>query len=406
MFDVAIAGAGPSGLATGLACAASGLKTAIIGPPADQHDGRTAALLDGSINFLKRLGVWDALAPASEPLTGIRLVDATGALLRAPEVFFQASEIGLSAFGYNIPNTALTSVFRAACGPAGITLVNATVANFECDADAARLVTSDGDTLSARLVVAADGRNSAARAATGIEVKRWSYPQIAIVSTFAHSRPHRGVSTELHRHAGPLTVVPAPGNTSNLVWVDTPEEASRLLALSDEDFTRELTARLGGLLGTLSDLAPRSGYPLRGQRALTLARNRVALVGETAHIMPPIGAQGLNLSLRDGATLAEIAGEAKAAAGQDIGAERVLERYQRLRMTDVRSHVGAVDLLNRVLLSSTIPGVHFARGIGLFALAVSRELRARVMREGVMPSYVNPALMRPVASVDESHAHA
>jgi 2-octaprenyl-6-methoxyphenol hydroxylase len=404
MFDIAIVGAGPSGLAAGLACAASGLRTAIIGPPADRHDGRTAALLDGSINLLKRLGVWDALAPASEPLTGIRLVDATGALLRAPEVFFQASEIGLSAFGYNIPNTALTSVFRAACGSAGITLVNATAADFELGADAARLVTSDGDTLSARLVVAADGRDSAARAAAGIEVTRWSYPQVAIVSTFAHSRPHRGVSTELHRHVGPLTVVPAPGNTSNLVWVDAPEEASRLLALSDEDFTRELTARLGGLLGTLSDLASRSGYPLRGQRALALARNRVALIGETAHIMPPIGAQGLNLSLRDGATLAEIAGEAKA-AGQDIGAEAVLQRYQRLRMTDVRSHVGAVDLLNRLLLS-TVPGVHFARGLGLFALAVSRELRACVMREGVMPSYVNPALMRPLGGVDEVHAHA
>jgi 2-octaprenyl-6-methoxyphenol hydroxylase len=208
----------------------------------------------------------------------------------------------------------------------------------------------------------------------------------------------------MHQQSGPLTVVPGPGNTSSLVWVETPEEATRIVALPDDAFAKELETHLHGLLGKLSSFSPRRAYPLSGQTATVMGKDRIALVGEAAHTMPPIGAQGLNLSFRDAATLAEVAAEAKR-AGEDVGSDEVLARYARLRDSDVRSRVYAVDILNRALLSS-IPGIRLARGFGLFALATSRQLRMRVMREGVMPTLARPALTLPLQRRDENDGHA
>jgi 2-octaprenyl-6-methoxyphenol hydroxylase len=398
-FDVAVVGAGPAGLAAGLACAEAGLRTTVIGPEADRNDGRTAALLGGSINLLKRLGAWEKLEPAAAPLTAIRLIDATDALLRAPEVVFESSEIGLPAFGYNVPNAALTSAIEATAH-ARLTRVidkKATVANLT--GPHAILSTSDGRTIKARLVVAADGRESPTRTAAGVGTSSWSYTQAAIVTTFAHTRPHRGVSMEFHRTTGPLTVVPGPGNTSSLVWVETPNEAKRLVALDAQNFGRELSDHIGSLLGSLAGFTPRRTYPLSGRTAATFGKARVALVGEAAHVIPPIGAQGLNLGFRDAATIADVAGSA-ASAGEDIGGEAALSRYDGLRRNDIAARVFAVDLLNRSLLSS-IPGVHLARGFGLFALSTSRPLRARIMREGIMPNIGGLSLMQPLQGSGE-----
>jgi 2-octaprenyl-6-methoxyphenol hydroxylase len=398
-FDVAVVGAGPAGLIAGLACAESGLRTTVIGPRADARDGRTAALLDGSINLLKRLRVWDRVAQASEPLLAIRLVDDTGALIRAPEVLFQATEIGLPAFGYNIPNASLTAGLEATSHPCLTRLVDDKATVTDLAGPEAVLATSAGQTVKARLIVAADGRDSPARTAAGIQTTSWAYAQAAVVTTFTHSRPHGGISTELHRQAGPLTVVPGPGMTSSLVWVETQDRARELAALDDRDFSRALSNHLGGLLGALSDFSPRRTFPLSGRTASPLAANRVALVGEAAHVMPPIGAQGLNLGFRDAATIAEIAGEASD-AGEDIGSDVTLTRYDRLRHSDVAFRIFAVDMLNRSLLSS-IPGVHLARGLGLFTLAANRALRAHVMRQGIVPSAATPALMRPLSATGE-----
>ena len=394
VFDVAVVGAGPAGLAAGLACAESGLRTIVIGPRSDPRDGRSAALMDGSVNLLKRLSVWDKAASAAAPLQGIRLIDATGGLVRAPEVLFEAAEIGLGAFGHNIPNSALTAALEATSHPLLTRLIDPRATVSDLAGSEAVLSTSTSEVIRCRLIVAADGRESPARAAAGISTTNWSYPQAAVVATFAHTRPHRGISTELHRPMGPLTVVPAPGNTSNLVWVESPEEAQRLADLDDNSFGRELSAHIGDLLGAVSGLTPRRTFPLSGRTADVLGRSRVALVGEAAHVIPPIGAQGLNLGFRDAATIAELAGAARR-AGTDIGGDEVLANYDRLRRRDIASRVFAVDVLNRSLLSS-IPGVHLARGFGLFALATSRRLRARVMREGVMPGSDVPEFMRPL----------
>lgn len=391
IFDIAVIGAGPAGLVAGAACALSGLRTVVIGPPSDGRDRRTSALFGGSIELLKKLDIWERLKAHSEPLTGIRIVDGSNHLLRAPEVLFEAREAGFAAFGYNIPNVPLTEALEAVC-QGTTTRLPAPCSRIDIGVDEVTLTCGDDTPITARLVVAADGRRSAARAAAGIEVASWSYPQSAIVATFHHQRDHHGISTELHRPSGPLTVVPGPGKTSNLVWIESPEEAERLMALDDPAFERELGLAVKGLLGSISALTPRQAFPLSGQNARTLAKNRIVVAGEAAHVIPPIGAQGLNLSCRDAATLAEIASEAKA-RGEDIGGDAVLARYNSARKADIGTRIFAIDLLNRSLLSSHIPGVNLARGLGLFALASSSTLRTQVMREGILPAASRPALM-------------
>ncbi len=397
-FDCAITGAGPAGLAAGLACAEMGLATAVIGPRADPRDGRTAALFQSSVQFLKRLGVWDAIAPAAAPLDAIRLIDATGALIRAPEVTFRASEIGLEAFGYNVPNVVLTSALESATRNhvthGRLTRVETKAVTALAISDSGVAVTThEGREFSALLAAAADGRASPSRTAAAITTRAWAYDQSAVVCSFTHSRPHANISTEFHRRTGPLTVVPGPGSTSSLVWVETPTEARRLAELSGDAFAAALAHHLSGLLGQISAVSPRGIFPLSGQTATTLAKNRVALIGEAAHVMPPIGAQGLNLSFRDAATLAEIAAGARG-ANEDIGSPPVLARYDAARSRDVTSRVWTIDLLNRSLLSEFAP-VHLARGLGLFALSAIGPLRRFVMREGVAPALSTPQLMQP-----------
>ena len=389
-FDAAIIGAGPAGLIAGLSAAALGLEVAVIGPQAGGADRRSAALMQPSISLLRNLGLWDAIEASAEPLVAIRIVDATGALLRAPEVTFHASEIDENAFGYNVPNAVLTAALEAATDRR-LTRIADPATDFAIKSDRVEIATPSG-TISASLAGAADGRNSLARAAAGISVSTWTYDQTAIVTALTHARPHGGVSTEFHRRAGPLTLVPGPGLTSNLVWVEKPDEAARISALGDAAFIAELRGVIGGLLGAIKSVTPRQTFPLAGQRAASLTANRIALIGEAAHVMAPIGAQGLNLSFRDAAAFATLAAEAKA-ENRDPGAADSLAAYVSARRIDVGMRSSGVDALNRSLLSELAP-VQFARGLGLYALATFPALRRAAMREGVASTRNLPALMR------------
>jgi 2-octaprenyl-6-methoxyphenol hydroxylase len=256
---------------------------------------------------------------------------------------------------------------------------------------------ADGRTFSARVLIGADGRQSMSRAAAGIGTQGWDYEQCAVTCTFGHQRPHEGISTEFHRPAGPFTVVPSVGHNSSLVWVERPGEAKRLAALGEGDFRRAIEERLQGLLGAVGDIGPRGMFPLSAMSAEAAGRARIALVGEAVHVIPPIGAQGLNLGLRDAACIADCIGDALALGG-DIGAPEVLEAYGRMRRTDIASRVWSIDLMNRSLLSRSAP-VQALRGMGLYALKSVGPLRRLAIREGLSPSFVSPRLMQPAPAV-------
>ena len=399
--EVAVVGAGPAGLTAALALAAVGAEVVVVAPATnaarDGADQRTTALLLGSLELLRNLGAWACCADLAEPLRGIRIVDDRGGMLRAPEILFRAAELGLQEFGANIPNPPLVAALRAVAGRAPLVswVTTASVTRAVPGPQSVRLELAEGGSLTAKLVVAADGRHSVVRAGAGIATRTWRYPQAAIATSFCHTRPHAAITTELHRRAGPLTVVPLPGHCSSLVWVETAAEAARIAALDSDVFVEALGSRLRGLLGTLSQSLPRAVYPLGGSTAERMAKNRVALVGEAAHVFPPIGAQGLNLGLRDAAALADCVADARA-QGRDIGGDTTLEAYHDARAPDVSSRSFSVDLLNRSLLMDFLP-VQAARGIGLHLLANIAPLRRLAMRGGLAPIGPLPRLMQPGA---------
>jgi 2-octaprenyl-6-methoxyphenol hydroxylase len=398
-FDVGVVGAGPAGLTAALCLSRSRLRIALVGPRPSGPDNRTAALFTGSVQLLRNLGAWDSCRAAAEPLVAIRIIDDMGALLRAPEVLFTAAEVGLDAFGYNIPHAALVQALHRQVAAAAdkITLVEtAAMTELAVSAEAVEMRLGDGSAITARLAVGADGRHSACRNAAGLAARTWSYDQSALTCTFSHQRPHDGVSTEFHRPAGPLTVVPLPGRTSSLVWVERPAVAKRLKDMDEATFRSALETRLQGLLGPIDQVGPRGIFPLSGLTANEAARNRVALVGEAAHVIPPIGAQGLNLGFRDAAILADCVDDVLTNAA-DIGATETLSAYVRARSFDITSRARSIDLLNRSLISGFLP-VQLLRGAGLFALKTINPLRRLAIREGLGPTFLAPRLMQRAAT--------
>lgn len=382
VHDVVVVGAGPAGLVMALGLAARGVSTALVTGPERGVDHRTTALLDGSVRILEDFGLWAALAPRAAPLRDMRIADATRRLLRAPEVTFRSAEIGLDAFGYNIENDPLRlTLTEAVLAQPRLHIARTSLTALVVADDAARLDLADGGTLTARLVVGADGRASTVRAAAGIEMAARTYPQVAFTATVRHTRPHEDISTEFHTESGPFTLVPLPGDRSSIVCVVSEREALRLLGLSDEALARELEVRAASILGRFEVQPGRGAFPLSAETAERLTAPRIALIAEAAHIMPPIGAQGLNLGLRDVAELVALVAEA-AARGRDVGGAEMLERYARARRPDIEGRMRAVDVLNRSLLSDFVP-IQGMRGFGLYLLDRVGPLRRAVMRLGV-----------------------
>ena len=393
-FAVAVVGAGAAGLSLALALARDGVPTGLVGRHAPVADGRTVALLDGSVRFLDALGVWPALAPHASPLAELHIVDDTGSLFRPPPARFVATEIGLEAFGWNVESARLVEGLRAeARGAANLTLFEADAEGFSAGEAQATLTLAGGDTLSARLVVGADGARSRLREAAGIVPRTWSYPQAAVTTILAHARPHRDVSTEFHTRQGPFTLVPLPGGyRSSLVWVMGEDPARRMADLDDAALARAVERQAQAMLGSMRIDGPRGLVPMRGLSLASPVAPRLALIGEAAHVFPPIGAQGLNLGLRDAAALRDAVMRA-VEDGRDPGSRAALDAFARGRRLDARLRTTAVDALNRSLLAGLLP-VDALRGLGLLAMTTIGPLRRLVMREGVLPRLGAPSLMR------------
>ncbi|MGO9172967.1 MAG: FAD-dependent monooxygenase [Rhodomicrobium sp.] len=388
-IDAIIAGAGPVGLAAAFACQNTGLTPLVAdtskAASANAAKGRSAALFNKSVEFLQRLGVWQACAEAAEPLRTLQFIDDTGRLLRAPDCAFKAAEIGERAFGYNINNADLARAFEGEAERRGLRVIApGRLTGLDSGSTEVTLTFEDGTKLSAPLVIAADGRASATREAAGIRSLNWSYGQIALAGSFSHERPHNGVCIEFHRSAGPFTLIPLPGNRSSFVWSERNAEAERLLALDDTLFAAEAEKASRFALGRISGLSARAGFPLSSLVVREYGRARAALAGEAAHAAPPIGAQGLNLGFRDIETLAALLSEARS-RGEDIGGDKLLRAYSAARRGDIMSRTLGLDLLNRSLLSGFLP-FQAARGAGLYALGTIGPLRRAFMRRGIAPA--------------------
>ncbi|HYV69236.1 MAG TPA: UbiH/UbiF family hydroxylase [Pseudolabrys sp.] len=388
-----VVGRGPAGLTAAIALAEGGSSTLLVGSRPAKPDNRSTALLADSVTALDTLGVWFLCHAEAAPLKVMRIVDDTGRLWRAPEVRFEASEIGLDAFGYNIENRYLIDAMEErARNLSGLQIVDGDVLAIKAERNEVTVPVKDGSTYRAPLVIGADGRNSICRSAAGVDMDERDYQQVALTLCVRHTRPHHDTSNEFHTPNGPFTLVPLPGDRSSLVWVLDPAAADELAALDDADLSAEIERASYSILGKIEAEPARGRFPLRVGTARRFADRRIALVGEAAHVIPPIGAQGLNLGLRDAATISELAILADR-SHQDIGADEVLAHYDRLRRADVGSRTFAVDLLNRTLLSDFLPAQSM-RGLGLYLIDRIGPLRRAVMREGVAPAAARPRLMR------------
>jgi 2-octaprenyl-6-methoxyphenol hydroxylase len=342
-----------------------------------------------SIRLLERIGVWSGVLSGScAPLRHLHIFDDTGNMIEAPALRFAASELGLDAFGYNVPLVQLVPALRDVLAKSSAGRIVAKVERVNISETTITLITDAGETITAQAAIAADGARSMLREAAGIAVHNWSFDQDAMVANFDHSGPHDDTSTEWHRQGGVFTTVPLPGRHSSLVWLDKPQEIARLMALPLADLAKEIQLAGHGALGLISNVTKPRSFPMRGVSAERYGARRVFLVGEAAHVFPPVGAQGLNMSLRDIGHAVELIRDAT-----DSGAPDVLENYDKRRKPDIEPRQLAISAVNHTLLAESV-APHALRALGLRVMSLVPPLRDYVMREGLSPQSRLPKMMR------------
>jgi 2-octaprenyl-6-methoxyphenol hydroxylase len=396
--DVVIAGGGFAGLALALALR-QGLGDSfrvVVADPAfaagAQPDLRASAIAAAARRMFEALGVWDAVAADAQPILDMVVTDSKLEHALRPAFLTFGGEIEEGEpFAHMIENAPLNAALAAKARAQGIELRATAVTGFE--PEGSRITVSLGDSdVSATLLVAADGAKSRVREQAGIATHGWNYEQSAIVTTVAHERPHEGRAVEHFLPAGPFAILPLTGNRSSLVWTETDAEAARIVALPDDEFHDELEKRFGLHLGDIGVVGAKRAYPLGLFIARSFVAERIALVGDAAHVIHPIAGQGLNMGLRDVAALAEAIVDA-ARLGLDVGSADVLDRYQRWRRFDTAVMGVATDGLNR-LFSNESDVLRLMRDVGLGLVDRMPALKSFFIREAAGVTGDVPKLLR------------
>ena len=390
--DILISGGGVAGLTAAAAFGKAGFSVICADPTppvterdAEGSDLRTTAFLQPSQTLLDQIGLWDRYAPHAAALQIMRIVDAGGEVSEPRLVKeFDASDISEKPFGWNLPNWLLRRElvaflqdlpnvdFRQGVGTKSLFTRT----------QEARVTLTDGSLISCRLVIAADGRSSPMRDAAGIGVKTMRYGQKALAFAVTHPQPHQNVSTEIHRSGGPFTLVPLPdyqGKSSTaIVWMETGPEVDRLANLPVPEFEAAMNERSCGILGELTLASRRTVWTIISQVAERMSSERLALIAEAAHVVPPIGAQGLNMSLGDLRALLDLA----TANPSDLGSRKMLDQYHKTRHGEVQVRVTGIDVLNRASMAHAQP-LRDARAMGLNALYSLAPVRKTLMQMGL-----------------------
>lgn len=399
--DVLVVGGGLNGPALALALAGGGLSVRVLdaAPAArladPEFDGRAYALAASSRAMLGALGIWDEVGDRAEPILDIKVSDGTPGRGAAPMfVHFDHRDGGMGPMGHMLEDRYLRAALtKAAAGSRDITVENdAKVIAQTCAGGLAEVTLADGSTRKARLLVGADGRMSGTAERAGIRRQGWLYRQTSLVAALEVEKPHNGIAHQMFFAEGPLAILPLPGNRVSIVWTETAERAAEVSALDDDGYLAALHPRFGNFLGKISLAGARYSYPLGLSLATKLVSDRLALVGDAAHGIHPLAGQGLNLGLRDVATLAEVLVEARR-RGEDIGAADVLERYRAWRQPDIAKLAVATDGINRIF-SNANPMMRAGRQLGLGLVSRFPGVQKAMMRQAMGVTGNLPRLLR------------
>jgi len=402
-IDVLIGGAGFAGLALAIALRQSLGETfavAVVDPTLGRtkSDARASAIAAAARRMFETIGVWDSVVAEAQPILDMVITDSRldDAIRPAFLSFGGQIEPG-EPFAHMIENGPLVEALAAKARDEGVTLVTSAVVGFDAfpprlGEHAMQVRLADGSVISTKLLIAADGARSRIREQAGIATFGWPYEQSAIVTTVAHERDHAGRAEEHFLPAGPFAILPLTGRRSSLVWTETNKECERIMALPDAEFHDELERRFGLHLGDIEVAGPRRAFPLGLMVARSFVSERLALVGDAAHVIHPIAGQGLNLGLRDVAALAETIVDA-ARLGLDIGSGTVLERYQRWRRFDTNLMGVTTDALNR-LFSNRSDVLRLMRDVGLGVVDRLPALKQIFIREAAGLTGDLPKLLR------------
>jgi 2-octaprenyl-6-methoxyphenol hydroxylase len=401
IFDLVIAGAGASGLALAAAvkqAMGNGVSIALVDPAPPPAAGatrlRTVAIADGPRRLLERVGAWRAIGAKAQAIRKMAIMDGrTRDAVRPAHLHFEAKSGGPLA--HMAFNDDVVGALAALCGRLEVQRLRASVVHWSPGKRVASLGLSDGRSLRARLAVAADGARSKLVALAGVATVGWDYDQAGIVATIAHERDHEGRAEQHFLPAGPFAILPLPGRQSSIVWNERRADARALLELDPEELTRELEPRFTPKLGEIRLASRVEAFPFRFQVARRFVGERLALIGDAAHVVHPLAGQGLNLGLRDVAALAEtIVGEMR--LGLDPGAPAPLAAYERRRRFDVTAGGLGLDSLNR-MFSNDSAALRFARDLGLRIVDRAPALKDMLIAEAGGASDGAPKLLRGLA---------